>query len=537
MRTYAATVTMARPSDDATTREQTKTPLVVGRYEIHERLASGGMASVHVGRLLGPAGFSRPVAIKRLHDHLAANPEFVAMLLDEARLAARVQHPNVVATLDVLATRGELFLVMEYVQGEVLSRLWRAVQSTNTPIDPRIVAAIMSNILHGLHAAHEAKDERGNPLGIVHRDVSPQNVMVGIDGTARVLDFGIAKAFGRLQLTRDGEVKGKLAYMAIEQLDGHGNVSRQADVYAAGVVCWELLTGKRLYDGESEVVMYAKAMGEPPPAPTTIVPSLPSEIDSVLATALARAPGARYPTAEAFALELERVLGVAPPSMVSAWVKSLAGSEIEARSARLVEIESSSSKHDALRDDPLVRSMLDGERLPSFYPTPDPRTFASMPISQATPDPQRSPAKPRRTLVLGIAATVTLGSVLLAVVAWVLLRSSDNTNPVAPTLETSAPTWALQGPTEPSSTQVAPVASSASAPVPPVEPVASTASIATANPTSRPRSKPSEQPPTPAPPTTTPTAAATPSTTPEDCDPPYSLDAQGHRTWKKHCLR
>jgi serine/threonine protein kinase len=186
---------------------------LVGRYALSAEIASGGMATVHFGRLLGPVGFSRTVAIKRLHPHFARDPEFVTMFLEEARLAARIRHPNVVQTLDVVATKGELFLVMDYVQGESLARLQRAVVAANQLIAPSMTRAIVSGVLHGLHEAHEAKDERGQPLGIVHRDVSPQNIMVGVDGVARVLDFGIAKAVGHTQITRDGHVKGKVAYM------------------------------------------------------------------------------------------------------------------------------------------------------------------------------------------------------------------------------------------------------------------------------------------------------------------------------------
>src|SRR5262249_30807867 len=162
------------------------------------------MATVHFGRLLGPVGFSRTVAIKRLHAHFAADPEFVSMFLDEARLAARIRHPNVVPTLDVVATAGELFLVMDYVPGETLSRLIAASNAQRRWIPLPIAAAMACGVLHGLHAAHEAKSERGAPLGIVHRDVSPQNLLVGTDGVPRVLDFGVAKAAGRLQTTRDG---------------------------------------------------------------------------------------------------------------------------------------------------------------------------------------------------------------------------------------------------------------------------------------------------------------------------------------------
>src|SRR5580692_2033966 len=191
---------------------------IVGRYAIYGELASGGMATVHLGRLLGPVGFSRTVAIKRLHEQFAKDPDFVSMFLDEARLCARIKHPNVVPTLDVIAGDRQLLLVMDYVQGESLSRLFRSAVARGERIPLKVTVAIVSGMLHGLHAAHEAKDERGEPLGIVHRDVSPQNVLVGIDGVARVLDFGVAKARGRLHTTQDGRVKGKLSYMAPEQL-------------------------------------------------------------------------------------------------------------------------------------------------------------------------------------------------------------------------------------------------------------------------------------------------------------------------------
>src|SRR5580700_10113505 len=216
----------------------TSAELTVGRYALHHEIASGGMATVHIGRLLGPVGFARTVAIKRLHAHMARNPEFVAMFLDEARLAARIRHPNVVSTLDVVATEGELFVVMEYVPGDSLARLLHAAREAGEPVPLPVAASIMVDVLHGLHAAHEASDERGQPLGLVHRDVSPHNVLVGTDGAAHVIDFGIAKAAGRAQVTREGQLKGKLAYMAPEQLKGGtggSKVDRRADVFGAAV--------------------------------------------------------------------------------------------------------------------------------------------------------------------------------------------------------------------------------------------------------------------------------------------------------------
>ena len=226
-------------------------PIVVGRYTLHQPLAAGGMATVYLGRLSAERGFSRTVAIKRLHPQFASDREFVAGFMDEARLAGRIRHPNVVGVIDVVSTGDEVLLVMEYIHGESLSRVLRKLHERGELVPPPIAAAIVCNLLDGLHAAHEARDESGAPLGIVHRDVSPQNVLLGTDGVAHVLDFGIAKAKGRQQeQTREGQLKGKLAYMAPEQLDQQ--TSRLTDVYAASVVFWETLTCTRLMHGETE---------------------------------------------------------------------------------------------------------------------------------------------------------------------------------------------------------------------------------------------------------------------------------------------
>src|SRR5262245_8540847 len=259
----------------------TRAPEVFGRYALYEEIASGGMATVHFGRLLGPAGFARTVAIKRLHRQHAKDAAFVTMFLDEARLAARIHHPNVVSTLDVVSGGGELLVVMDYVHGESLSRLMR-----DRPVPPPLAAAIMNGALHGLHAAHEAKNERGEPLSIVHRDVSPQNIIVGADGLARVLDFGIAKAVDRLASTRDEVLKGKLSYMAPEQLLGNP-ATRQSDVYAASVVLWEALTGQRLFEGEQGEII-SGVMNDRVPPPSERVAEVPAALDDIVRRGMSR---------------------------------------------------------------------------------------------------------------------------------------------------------------------------------------------------------------------------------------------------------
>ena len=317
-----------------------RVPLVVGRYAIHGEISSGGMATVHFGRLVGPIGFSRTVAIKRLHPQFAKDPDFVAMFLDEARLAARIQHPNVVPTLDVVSTDGEIFLVMEYVQGETLSRLIRASRDRGGRVPSRIAGAIMVGALHGLHAAHEAKDERGRALGIVHRDVSPQNVLVGVDGVTRVLDFGVAKAAVRLQTTREGQLKGKLAYMAPEQLQS-GVVDRLSDVYAAGVLLWESLTTKRLFEADNEGQLLSMVLRGHVDPPSTIAPEVPAALDAIAMRALDRDPTKRFATARDMAIALERSLEIAMSSEVGEWVEAMARDGLMRRAERVAEIESS----------------------------------------------------------------------------------------------------------------------------------------------------------------------------------------------------
>ncbi len=317
--------------------------LVVGRYAIHGEIAAGGMAVVHFGRLVGPSGFARTVAIKRLHPQLAREPDFVAMFLDEARLAARIQHPNVVPTLDVMNDHGELLIVMEYVQGESLSKLLRAVRDRDERIPPRIAASIIAGVAHGLHAAHEARDERGRELGLVHRDVSPQNVLVGTDGVARVLDFGVAKATVRLQTTREGQLKGKIAYMAPEQLTA-GTVNRLTDVYAAGVLLWESLAGKRLFEAESEGELVARVLTNEVPPPSSVAPDVPPALDAITARAVDRDSSKRFQSAREMALALEKSMPagmpLAMPSEVGDWVVVVAREALASRAQRLSDIES-----------------------------------------------------------------------------------------------------------------------------------------------------------------------------------------------------
>jgi serine/threonine-protein kinase len=299
------------------------------RYTISREIASGGMATVYLGYLTGPGGFTRRVAIKRPHPHIAKHPDFRAMLLDEGRLAAGIDHPNVVSTLDVVDDRDELFLVMEYVPGETLAQIQRAALARKEPVPPAIASAILCDVLRGLSAVHGAHDEEGRPLGIVHRDISPQNILVGRDGSSKILDFGVAKAAGRLQVTRDGQLKGKIAYMAPEQMQG--SVTSRTDVYAASIVFWELLAGRRLFAGSDEVETLSKALTSPIERPSkyglargraraALDVAGWERLDAVVVHGLARNPAERFASAGEMADALARCTHVATAAEVAAWV-------------------------------------------------------------------------------------------------------------------------------------------------------------------------------------------------------------------------
>ena len=315
----------------------------IGRYRIYDEIAAGGMATVSFGRLLGPVGFARTVAIKELHAQFAKDPEFVAMFLDEARLAARIHHPNVVPTLDVVAEKGQLVLVMDYVHGESLARLMRASTSL---VPHKITAAVIAGALHGLHAAHEARSERGQPLGIVHRDISPQNILVGVDGVPRVLDFGVAKAANRLQTTQEGHLKGKIRYMSPEQVSGL-EVDRQTDIYAMAVVLFEMVTGRSLFPKGEPAATVNEILYGVVPHPRDLVPETPPELDFIIMRGLERNRVDRFTDAREMALALEEHVGLATPSQIAAWVQSLVRDNLAMRAAAVAAIERSSADEDA----------------------------------------------------------------------------------------------------------------------------------------------------------------------------------------------
>ncbi len=274
------------------------------------------MATVHLGRVVGAGGFQRLVAIKVMHQHIAEDPEFVAMFLDEARLAAGIRHPNVVATLDIEQGADGLLLVMEYVEGASAHVLVKALRQAGKRLPLPVTLRVCMDALNGLHAAHELKSTGGRPLGLVHRDVSPQNILVGVDGVSRITDFGVARAGARISSTRGSQIKGKVPYMSPEQLRAE-EIDRRSDVWAAGVVLWELLTSARLFRAPSDGALVAQVMAGVNQGPRAVDPSIPVEIDAVCMRALSLEVSQRFASTANFADALEEAASRARVSIGS----------------------------------------------------------------------------------------------------------------------------------------------------------------------------------------------------------------------------
>lgn len=454
--------------------------LVLGRYALHAELASGGMATVHIGRLMGPVGFARTVAIKRLHAHFAKDPEFVSMFLDEARLAGRIRHPNVVPVLDVVAEQGELFLVMDYIHGDSLSKLLRQVREQGERMPLGVAVSILAGALQGLHAAHETTNDQGEPLEIVHRDISPQNIMVGADGITRVADFGIAKAAGRAQSTQDGQLKGKLCYMAPEQL-AQRPVDRRTDVYSASVVLWEALTGQRLFQADEPAALVMRILQGNRTKPSKINPDVPPALDAIVMKGLTPNPNLRFQTAREMAFALEDACPPTTPARVGAWVEQVVAESLKARNVKVAEIESLSSTSlppgtladvayrlsAAAREEPMRSEPPRTSPAMASPVSPDvPAALASPPgVAPQDVTTTSEPGVRRKSsaawIGIAVAAAVLLGTGAAAMVVW---KGSPSDAEGAPTQGASSQPSASAGPSaaDPAlASSAAPAASSA----------------------------------------------------------------------------
>lgn len=267
------------------------------------------MAALFLARRLGASGFRREVAIKIVHPDLAQDPQFREMFIDEAMLSSRIQHPNVCQVEALGEVDGTHYLVMEFVHGCSLSQLQRALIARGRRLAPAFAVRIAMHVAEGLHAAHETCDEDGRHLSVVHRDVSPENILLAYAGHVKLIDFGIAKAIGRRHITRDGLLKGKFRYMSPEQVHGRP-VDRRTDIYQLGIVLWEMLTLRRLFDAESDTELLEQVRAPKVPPPSTLVDRISPALDALVMSALDPDPERRPRDAQSFA----RMLGKAVPS-------------------------------------------------------------------------------------------------------------------------------------------------------------------------------------------------------------------------------
>ncbi|RKG85922.1 PEGA domain-containing protein [Corallococcus terminator] len=426
-----------------------------GKYELLKKIASGGMGQVFLAQEHG-TGFERLVVLKLILPHLAEDEEFLDMFLEEARLVARLSHPNLITILDLTEIEGRHCLAMEYVQGEDVRRLDRFSRKQEKPLPVGLVIRIIADAAAGLSYAHGARDGQGQPLQLVHRDVSPQNVLVGFDGGVKVIDFGVAKAATSGQQTATGVLKGKYPYMSPEQANGQP-VDGRSDQFALGVVMWELLTGKRLFKGDTDLMTLRLVRDCQIPPPSQLNPKLPPGLDEVLLKALAPTAEGRYPDCAAFRLALEDyALNLRLPSSsahLAAYLRELYAERITA--------ESDPSKLDQLAEDADLDSQSNSSR--NGMPTSGARGHASSRASKLVGPPSRPPTRVGPEATRGTAALAPVepkrrtwlpyvlggAALLMGGAAVVVLRGAQTTVPELPVATVTRPPDEAQGRTPP----------------------------------------------------------------------------------------
>jgi len=395
------------------------------------QIASGGMATVFHGHRVGEE-WGPPVAIKRMHPHCDRDPEFVAMFLDEANLASRIRHPNVVPVLDFAAEGENLIIVMEYVPGDTIGNLVAAAHDARLYPPQRVVASIVTGVLNGLHAAHEVVGDDGQPLNVVHRDISRQNIMVGLDGVARVLDFGVAKATVRFQTTRAGQLKGRIQYMAPEHIRGRG-VDRRTDVYSVSVLYWEMISGRSLFEADNAGALMMMVLEGTVPSLRAMDQSVSPKLEHLILKGLSTDPSGRFRTALEMVQAIEQTVGVASREEVAEWVRQVLPQSALERAMRIMGASVSLNWVPTINHE--MGSLLTDPPAPFVPPTvpvPPPapvlRTGASQsavpPAPYAPPGTQRAPTSPSRrstapaqrgclSHVLSMLGAATLSAVLI----------------------------------------------------------------------------------------------------------------------------
>jgi len=397
------------------------TPL--GKYKLVKLIASGGMAEVYLAKQAGAAGFEKLVCLKRILPHLARDKQFVDMFLNEARLAAQLDHPNIVSIFDLGETNGNYFIAMEFIDGPNLRSVAKRAAELGELLPIPEVCKVISMAASGLQYAHDLADSNGTPLGLVHRDISPDNILVHRNGSAKVVDFGIAKAANSSGATRTGTLKGKVAYMPPEQLRGEP-LDRRTDVFALGVVLYELLGGKRPWDGSSEVALIGKIMTEEPQPLSELRPDVPAELAAIVDKALSKDRSTRYQNCIEMQADIEQLIvgmgQTVTPSRIADFVRAYlpAESATEPTDASLLSVEEESFAGTGTGAAPSILPQAGVAR-----PKSDPGT---MMIDPEAAQPQRG----GRGLTTGIAAFAAI-AIIGGGAGWYFLRGSDSGDELA----------------------------------------------------------------------------------------------------------
>jgi serine/threonine protein kinase len=417
-----------------------------GKYRPIAELGRGGMATVYLAASQGPRGFTKLVVVKELKEEFANDAEFATMFVDEARLAARLNHPNIVQTYEVEEQEGHFFIVMEYLEGQPLSQVRSRLARLGAQLRDNQVR-VLADVLEALHHAHELTDYDGTPLNVVHRDVSPHNIIVTYAGEAKLVDFGIAKAADSSSQTRTGVIKGKLAYMGPEQAFGK-TVDRRADVFSVGVILWEAITGRRMWKGSAEGAIAHRLSNGDIPKITDFVPEAPIHLRAICERALAPRADERYPTALAMKHDLEAYLAslaIRPTTRDCGVLVAQGFAEDRARLAALIERQMTTLR-DVTATGTATVNELPRINIPVVSVTPGPNTPVSRsgPLVSSVRPPRQDTGYSVRWLVIGGVLLVIIGAAVTTVVMAPWTQSSSAGPPPA---TTGADAHALESPT------------------------------------------------------------------------------------------
>lgn len=444
----------------------------LGKYELLRKIAVGGMAELYVARVTGIHGFEKLVALKRVHDAHQGNHEFIQMLMDEARLAANLDHPNIAPVFDFGRDGATYFFTMEYVRGKDLRQLVRAVHARGERVPLTHVLTMATGVAAGLHYAHEMCGPDGTPFGVVHRDVSPSNILVTYDGGTKLVDFGIAKAaILNPTTTASGTLKGKVSYMSPEQVRGE-ELDRRSDIYTLGIILWELTTHSRLYRGAQYDVLETIAT-KPAPLPSSVDPEYPKGLEAVIMRALAHNPDDRYPTAEALQVALEDFASEQRISLSSAkfaaYMRDLFGEQIESERSQLMHASGLHAVDNDSVDFPpttqLSREQIAALSASQLALTPPPVGLDMVDHDETAEESSRKPLPLISFGIVGLSAIIAC-ALIVGIWGAVVLLDGSPSDTSGPILERS-PGPATDQKTPPTQPNMVHAASASSEPSPP----------------------------------------------------------------------